>query len=145
SHMRDLHGPVHRAVHTCGADATDAYESARRIVARFLGAAHADEIVFVRGVTEAINLLAHSLGATRLRSGDRVIANTMEHHANLLPWMQGCARYGAELKLAPLNARGEIDLDQFASLLNDRTRIVVFTHISNVLGVVYPVATMCDM
>ena len=144
-HQLLRHGPVHRAVHSCGAEATEAYEQARRTVAQFLGAADAHEIVFVRGVTEAMNLLAFSLGEILLHPGDRVVATTMEHHSNMLPWMEACARRGAEFRLAPLTARGEIDLEQFEQLLNDRTRIIALTHISNVLGAVNPVRTITDL
>lgn len=142
--QRRSHGAVHRAVHTLGAEATEAYEGARASVARFLGGAP-DEIVFVRGVTEAMNLLAFSLAERTLKPGDRVIATVMEHHSNLLPWMQACERRGAELRLAPLTPSGEIDLDQFERLLTNRTKIVALTHVSNVLGTVNPVPTLSAM
>jgi len=129
---------VHRAVHTLGGRATDAVESARRAVARFLHAEDSDEIVFVRGVTEAMNLLAFSLGAS-LTTGDEVIVPLSEHHSNLLPWREACRRSGATLRFAALTDDGAIDLPAFDALLTERTRIVSLAHVTNVLGTINPV------
>ncbi len=135
---------VHRAVHALGERATHAVEGARRTVARFLGSDDPDELVFVRGVTEAINLLAFSLGAT-LNTGDEVVVPLSEHHSNFLPWREACRRSGAMFRVAPLTADGSIDLAALASLINDRTRVVAFAHISNVLGTVAPVQRIVEM
>ena len=135
----ETNGPVHRAVHELGGRSTEAYEDARRTVARFMGASGADEIVFVRGVTEAMNLLAFSLVETALGPGDEVLAPLSEHHSNLLPWRQACRRSGATLRVIPLTATGEIDLGAFDSMLGERTRVVTVAHVSNVLGAVNPV------
>ncbi len=135
---------VHRAVHALGERATHAVEGARRTVARFLGSNDPDEVVFVRGVTEAMNLLAFSLGPT-LNPGDEVVAPLSEHHSNFLPWREACRRSGATFIVAPLAVDGAIDLDALGSLINDRTRIVAFAHVSNVLGTVAPVQRIVEM
>ena len=130
---------VHRGVHTLSEQATASYEGARRIVCRFLNAADPREIIFVRGTTEAINLIAQTYGRTRLRSGDECLVTVMEHHSNIVPWQMLCEQVGARLRVVPMNDRGELDLDMYESLLSDRTRIVSVVHVSNALGTVNPI------
>jgi len=134
-----LHANVHRGVHTLSQWATDAYERSRETVRRFINAASTREIIFVRGTTEAINLVANSWGRGHLSAGDEVLITHLEHHANIVPWQMVCAATGARLRAAPLTAAGEVDLEAFRKLLSPRTRMVAIAHISNALGTVLPV------
>jgi cysteine desulfurase/selenocysteine lyase len=136
---------VHRAVYELSERATRAYEGARARAARFLNAREDREIVFVRGTTEAINLVANSFAGPRLRSGDEVLITAMEHHSNIVPWQLACARTGAALKIAPVIGTGELDLAAFRRLISPRTRMVAVTHVSNALGTVNPVREMIGM
>jgi cysteine desulfurase/selenocysteine lyase len=130
---------VHRGVHLLSERATDAYEGARAGVARFLNAAEAREIVFVRGTTEAINLVAQSYGRSSVGRGDAIVVSAMEHHSNLVPWQLLCEEKGAELRIIPTSGAGELDLDAYETLLDDRTRLVAVVHVSNALGTLNPV------
>ena len=131
---------VHRGVHLLSERATDAYEDARRTVCRFLNAADPKEIVFVRGTTEAINLVAQSYGRTHVGSGDEIVITTMEHHSNIVPWQIVCGQTGARLRVAPMTDDGDIDLDAYEALLSARTKIVAVVHVSNALGTINPIA-----
>lgn len=131
---------IHRAVHEFAQRATDAYETARRRMAAFLGADSHEEVVFLRGATEALNLVASCLGRHVLRAGDEVLLTGMEHHSNIVPWQMACEAAGARVVAAPVTERGELDLDAFRGLLGDRTRIVSVVHVSNTMGTVNPVA-----
>jgi len=131
---------IHRGVHTLSVEATDAYDAARDRVRQFLHAADAREIVFVRGATEAINLVARSFGGTQIRQGDEIVVSEMEHHSNIVPWQMICEEKGATLQVVPITDSGEFRLDAYEQLLNARTRIVAVTHVSNALGTVTPVA-----
>jgi cysteine desulfurase/selenocysteine lyase len=133
---------VHRAAHTLAARATDAYEGARDKVRRFLNAPSAKEIVFVRGATEAINLVAQSWGRRNVGPGDEIVITWLEHHANIVPWQQLCAEKGARLRVVPVDDRGEVLLDEYDKLLGPRTRIVSITQVSNALGTILPVRDM---
>lgn len=137
-YYRELNANVHRGLHQLSEEAGDAYEGARDTVRRFLNAAQREEVIFVRGTTEAINLVANSFGS-RLLAGDEVVITHMEHHANIVPWQLACARSGAVLRVAPVNERGELERDAFARLLGPRTRLVALTHVSNALGTINPV------
>jgi len=137
-YYRRDHANVHRGVHTLSHRATDAYEGAREKVRAFVGAASTREIVFTRGTTEAINLVAASLGA-ELRQGDEILISHMEHHSNIVPWQLLCERTGAVLKVAPIDADGTLRLDDMLAMLSARTRLVGITHVSNALGTVNPV------
>jgi cysteine desulfurase / selenocysteine lyase len=137
-YQRD-HANVHRGVHTLSERATQAYENSRKTLQNFINAARAEEIIFTRGTTEAINLVAYSFGRLRLRAGDEILISAMEHHANIVPWQEVCIQTGATLRVIPLTAAGEIDLTVYAGLLNARTQLVAITHVSHVLGVVNPV------
>jgi cysteine desulfurase/selenocysteine lyase len=133
---------IHRGAHSLAARATDAYEGAREKVRRFLGAASAEEIVFVRGTTEGINLVAQSWGRKFLQPGDEVVLTTLEHHANIVPWQLLRQELGIVLKVAPISNRGEILLEEFGHLLGPRTKLVSMTQVSNALGTVVPVKEM---
>ncbi len=133
------HANVHRGVHTLSQAATDAFENAREIVRRFLNARSTREIVFVRGTTEAINLVANSWGRTHVGPGDEILITYLEHHANIVPWQMLCAATGARLRAVPVRTNGELDLEEFRRLLSARTRLVAVAHVSNALGTILPV------
>lgn len=130
---------IHRGVYELSARATNLYEEAREKARAFLGAAGAQEIIFVRGATEAINLVAWSFGRTRTSAGDEVVVSALEHHSNLVPWQQLCEEQGAKLRVAPIDEAGEFDLAAFEALLGERTRMVAVTHVSNATGAGVPV------
>ena len=142
---RDDYSNVHRGVHTLSQRATDRYEAARETCRRFLGAPRREECVFVRGATEGINLVAHSFVLPRLKPGDEVLVTQMEHHSNLVPWQLICEQAGAKLRWVELLDDGTLDLDQYESLLSERTKIVAVVHISNALGTVNPIREMCRL
>ncbi len=133
---------IHRGVYQLSADATLRYEGVRETVARFLGAPDPRGVVFVRNVTEAINLVAQSFARPRLARGDEILITAMEHHANIVPWQLLCEQTGAELKVVPIADDGALVLDEYERLLSDRTRIAAFTHVSNALGTINPVKEM---
>jgi cysteine desulfurase/selenocysteine lyase len=135
---------VHRGVHTLSQRATEAYEAARGKVQRFINAASPSEIIFLRGTTEAINLVAQSYGRSRLREGDEIVISAMEHHSNIVPWQMLCQQTGCRLKVIPINDAGEIQLDAYQRLLGPRTRLVALSHVSNALGTVNPVRAMIE-
>jgi cysteine desulfurase/selenocysteine lyase len=130
---------IHRAAHELAARATDAYEEARETVRRFIGAGSAEEIVFVRGTTEAINLVAKTWGAKHIAAGDEIIVSHLEHHANIVPWLQLAAEKGAILRVIPVDDSGQVLLEEYQRLLGDRTKIVAVSQVSNALGTVVPV------
>jgi len=135
-----LNANIHRGVHYLSQKATEAHEAARITVAEFLHAEKHEEIIFTRGTTEAINLVATSFGEAFCKEGDEVIVSVLEHHSNIVPWQMLCERKGMKLRVIPINERGELNLDAFKSLLNERTKIVSVAHVSNVLGTINPVA-----
>ncbi|WP_338563284.1 cysteine desulfurase SufS [Erwinia sp. E_sp_B04_7] len=130
---------VHRGIHTLSAEATTEMENVRTQAARFLNAASPEEIVFVKGTTEGINLVASSWGGSQLQAGDNIIITEMEHHANIVPWQMVAKRTGAEVRFIPLTETGELDLTVLPSLIDSRTRVLALTHVSNVLGTINPV------
>jgi cysteine desulfurase / selenocysteine lyase len=130
---------VHRGVHFLSERATEAYEGARERVRRFLNARQASEIIFVRGTTEALNLVAFSFGRMRVHAGDEVLVTATEHHSNIVPWQMLCEQTGAKLVVAPINDRGELELDELERRMGPRTRVLCVTHVSNALGTVNPV------
>jgi cysteine desulfurase/selenocysteine lyase len=135
---------IHRGVHELSDRATNAYEEARDKVRRFLNAQESREIIFVRGTTEAINLVAQTLGRARTGAGDEILISAMEHHSNIVPWQILCEAKGARLRVAPINDRGELILEEFLKLLGPRTRLVSVVHISNVLGTINPVKAIVE-
>jgi cysteine desulfurase/selenocysteine lyase len=136
---------IHRAAHELAARSTDAYENARQIVARFINANSADEVVFVRGSTEAINLVAQSWGRANVGPGDEIIVSWLEHHANIVPWQQLCAEKGAVLRVIPVDETGQILLSEYRKLLNDKTKLVAFTQVSNALGTITPAQEIIEL
>jgi cysteine desulfurase/selenocysteine lyase len=130
---------IHRGIHFLSVQATEAYEEARSVIRDFIGARHSHEIVFTRGTTESVNLVASSFGKRFLRKGDEILVSVAEHHSNFVPWQQLCLERGATLKHIPVREDGSPDMDAYGRLLTDRTRLVAITHISNVLGTVFPV------
>jgi cysteine desulfurase / selenocysteine lyase len=136
---------VHRGVHQLSERATEAYEAARVTVQHFLNAAESCEIVFVRGATEAINLVAQTYGRSVLCAGDEIVISAMEHHSNIVPWQMLCEEKGARLRVAPINDAGELMLDDYERLLNSKTKLVAVSHVSNALGTVNPVKRMIDL
>jgi len=140
-YYREMHSNVHRGAHTLGDRATAAFEGARETVRSFVNAPSTREIIWTRGTTEAINLVANGL-APRLNEGDEILVSHMEHHANIVPWQMVAERTGAKVVPVQVTPEGELDLDSFSSLLNERTRILAITHVSNVLGTVNPIASL---
>jgi cysteine desulfurase/selenocysteine lyase len=136
---------VHRGVHSLSGRATDAYDAARETVRRFVNAADAREIVFVRGTTEGINLVAETWGRASVRAGDEIVLTEMEHHSNIVPWQILCEARGARLRVVPITDAGELRLDEYERLLTDKTRLVALAHVSNVLGTVNPIADVVRM
>jgi cysteine desulfurase/selenocysteine lyase len=138
------HANVHRGVHALSQAATEAYEGARERVRRFINAHSTKEIIFVRGTTEGINLVAQSYARPRFRPGDEILITGLEHHANIVPWQMVRDQTGCTLKVAPINRRGEVELDQFLAMLSPRTRLVAIAHVANALGTILPVKRMIE-
>ncbi len=136
---------VHRGVHLLSERATKDYEDAREKVRRFVNAVHAHEIVFVRGTTEAINLVAQTYGRNKLRAGDEILVTDMEHHSNIVPWQLLCEEKGATLRVAPIDDEGQLQLEELERLLGPRTRLLALAHVSNALGTVNPVRRIVEM
>ena len=135
----EIHANVHRGVHTLSQRATEAFESARERARSFINAASTREVIFVRGTTEAINLVAQAFARPRLKPGDEILITWLEHHSNIVPWQLLCEQTGARLKIAPINTAGEVEIGTFEALLSAKTRMVAVAHVSNALGTVLPV------
>lgn len=142
---RHCHANVHRGVYLLSQKATDLLEAARVKLQRFIGAGSAREIIFTRGTTESINLVAQSWGSANLKPGDEILLTVLEHHANIVPWQMLCQRTGAILKVAAITPQGELPTENFRRLLGPRTRLAAFTHVSNALGTVLPVREFCAL
>ena len=142
---REHNANVHRGVHTLSQEATDLYEGARRRLADHINAASEREIIFTRGTTESINLVAQSFLRPKLRPGDEILVTHREHHSNIVPWQMLCEQTGAVLKVAPINQRGELELDALEAMLSERVKLLGIVHISNALGTINPVAEVCRM
>ncbi len=142
NYYQNDHANVHRGVHTLSERATTAYESARQSLQQFINAKYTQEIIFTRGATESINLVAGSLGAFYFQAGDEIIVSTMEHHANIVPWQMLCQRTGAILRVIPLQTDGSLNQSAYEGLLNERTKLVAVTHVSHVLGTINPIKKM---
>ena len=135
---------VHRGVHDLSQKATLAYENSRKTVQRFLNAKTSDEIVFTKGTTDAINIVANAWGINHLQKGDEIIISTMEHHSNIVPWQMVCEKTGAELVVSPINQDGELLISEFKHRLNSRTKLVAITHVSNTLGTINPIEEIIE-
>ncbi len=140
-----LNANIHRGVHYLSMKATEAHETARQKVAQFLGADKREEIIFTRGTTEAINLVAYSFGDAFCQVGDEVIVSVMEHHSNIVPWQMLCERKGMTLKVIPMNSNGELIVEEFKKLITERTKLISVAHVSNVLGTVNPVKQIIEI
>ncbi len=140
-----LNANIHRGVHDLSQRATDAFEGARSKVRQFVNARKNEEIIFVRGATEAINLVAASYGRNKLKAGDEIIVSEMEHHSNIVPWQMTCEATGAKLRVIPMSDDGELDVEAYASLLSARTKIVAITHVANSLGTILPIKKITQM
>ncbi len=136
---------IHRGVHFLSERATEEHDAARRTVQKFLGAAHSNEIIFVRGATEGINLVAQTYGRANVKAGDEILITGMEHHSNIVPWQMLCEEKGAKLRVVPLNDRGEIHLDELANLLGPKTKLLALTHVSNALGTINPIRGIVEL
>jgi cysteine desulfurase/selenocysteine lyase len=137
-YARGHHANVHRGVHTLSQEATAMYEGSRERIRRFVNATASTEIIFLRGTTEAINLVAQAYGRPRLRPGDEIVISWLEHHSNIVPWQLLCAQTGAVLRVVPIDRRGVVDFDEYLRLLGPRTQLVALAHVSNALGTVLP-------
>jgi cysteine desulfurase/selenocysteine lyase len=144
AYYTDFNSNVHRGVHHLSQKATDAYENARIRVKDFIGAASAKEIVFTKGTTDSINLLAFSFGETFIEQDDEIIVSELEHHSNIVPWQMLCERKKAKLRVIPVNDKGELLLDEYEKLLNERTKLVAVGHVSNALGTINPIKSIID-
>jgi cysteine desulfurase/selenocysteine lyase len=142
---RQHNANVHRGVHLLSQEATDEYEAGRQALVEFINAKSMREVIFTRGTTESINLVAQSYLRPQLQAGDEIIVSCMEHHSNIVPWQLLCGQTGARLRVAPINERGELLLDELESMLSDRVKLLGLVHISNALGTINPVKTVCEM
>lgn len=136
---------VHRGVHFLSQQATLAFENARVMVQKFINATFSHEIIFTKGTTESINLVANSFGRAFLKEGDEILISTMEHHSNIVPWQLACSYYNANLKVIPIFENGELDFDSFKVLLSDKTKLIAITHVSNTLGTINPVKKIIEI
>src|SRR6185295_7038348 len=143
-YLEQEHSNIHRGVHYLSQKATTAYEGAREKVKRFINARDSKECIFVRGATEGINLVMHGYGRKFVKAGDEIIISAMEHHANIVPWQMLCEEKNAKLRVIPMNDAGELLLDEYDALLNEKTKFVAITHVSNALGTVNPVKQMIE-
>ncbi|KAA2242886.1 cysteine desulfurase [Chitinophaga agrisoli] len=144
-YYKNYNSNVHRGVHQLSQQATEAYEQSRRTVAAYLNARHSHEIIFTKGTTDGINLVASSFGRKFLQAGDVVIISAMEHHSNIVPWQMICEEKGAELKVVPINERGELLMDEYRRMLDERVKIVSVTYVSNTLGSINPVKEIIEL
>ena len=142
---RNHNANIHRGVHTLSQEATEDYEQARSKIAGFINAPSQQEIIFTRGTTEAINLVAHSYLQQQLQAGDEILISWMEHHSNIVPWQLLCEETGAVLKVVPINQRGELEMDELAKMLNERVKLLAVVQVSNALGTINPVAEICTL
>ena len=144
-YYQTLNSNIHRGAHYLAAEATEEYEQTRRAVQQFINARHSHEIVFTRGTTESINLVAASFGQRFLKDGDEVVVSAMEHHSNIVPWQLACEQQGAKLRVIPFDDDGVLDLEALRGMLNEKTRIVAVNHVSNTLGTVNPIRLIVDI
>src|SRR5215467_10422788 len=145
SYYTSSNANIHRGVHALSELATESYEHARVKIQRFINAAEACELIFVRGTTEGINLVAHTYGRANIGAGDEVIISALEHHSNIVPWQILCQQQGARLRVIPVNDRGELLLDEFEKLLGPKTKLVAIAHVSNALGTIVPLQKVIEI
>lgn len=145
NYYHHLHANVHRGVYQLSQEATDAFEKARHLVTRFINAPSDKEVLFVRGTTEGINLVASSFGRKFFKEGDEVIISAMEHHSNIVPWQLICEQTGAKLKVIPVSEEGELDMEAYAHMLSEKTKLVAVVHVSNTLGTINPVEQIIEL
>ena len=136
---------IHRGVHALSQEATEAFESSRIIIKNFINALGKNEIIFTRGTTESINLVASTYGRTNVKEGDEIIISTMEHHSNIVPWQMLCAEKKAKLRVIPVNDEGELIIEEFEKLINEKTKFISVVYVSNSLGTVNPVKKIIDL
>ncbi|MFA5404960.1 MAG: cysteine desulfurase [Ignavibacteria bacterium] len=141
----EINSNVHRGVHFLSEKATNAYESSRKTVQNFINAKKVEEIIFVRGTTEAINLITNTFGMQNIKANDEIIISTLEHHSNIVPWQMLCEKTGAKLKVIPINSKGEIVFEEFKKLISDKTKLVSVAYISNSLGTINPVKKVIEL
>ena len=141
-YLEEEHSNIHRGVHYLSQHATTAYEAAREKVKRFINAREAKECIFVRGTTEGVNLVAYSYGRKFIGEGDEILVSQMEHHSNIIPWQVVAEERGAKIRVIPMNERGELIIDEYENMLNERTKIVAVAHVSNSLGTINPIKEM---
>src|SRR5512140_1873061 len=141
-YLEEEHSNIHRGVHYLSQHATTAYEAAREKIKRFINAREAKECIFVRGTTEGVNLVAYSYSRKFIGAGDEIVISAMEHHSNILPWQIVAEDTGAKIRVIPMNDRGELIIDEYENMLNERTRMVAIAHVSNSLGTINPVKEM---
>lgn len=145
NYYEKLNANIHRGVHTLSQEATTKYEEARKKIQLYLNAATDEEIIFTKGTTDGINLVAHGFSRNFLKKGDEVLISAMEHHSNIVPWQLACEYSGAVLKIIPISDQGELLLEEYKNLLNEKTKIVAITHVSNTLGTINPVKAMVEL
>lgn len=141
-YYEQINSNVHRGIHTLSQLATDAFEEARRTIQRFIGAELEEEVIFTKGTTNGINIIAHGFSRSILKPGDEILISAMEHHSNIVPWQMACTYSGAKLKVIPMNEKGELDMDAFSQLLTDKVKLLSIVHVSNALGTVNPIEEM---
>lgn len=141
-YYEQINSNVHRGIHTLSQLATDAFEDARRTIQRFIGAELEEEVIFTKGTTNGINIIAHGFSRSILKPGDEILISAMEHHSNIVPWQMACTYSGAKLKVIPMNEKGELDMDAFSQLLTDKVKLLSIVHVSNALGTVNPIEEM---
>lgn len=144
-YMMEINGNIHRGAHKMASDGTLAFENAREEVRSFLNASSTDEIIFTKGTTESINLVANSLGDLIIEKGDEIIVSELEHHSNIVPWQLLCEREGASIKVLPFNDKGELEIDKLPSLITNKTKLIAVNHVSNALGTVNPIAEIIEI
>ncbi len=145
NYYREENSNIHRGAHYLSNLATEAYENARKSIRSFINAENSSEIIFTRGTTESINLVAHSFGEKYLKKGDEIVISAMEHHSNIVPWQIACSRHEARLRVVPITAGGELDMDAFRSILGEKTRLAAITHVSNALGTINPAREIIEI
>ena len=141
-YYEQINSNVHRGIHTLSQLATDAFEDARRTIQRFIGAELEEEVIFTKGTTNGINIIAHGFSRSILKPGDEILISAMEHHSNIVPWQMACIYSGAKLKVIPMNQKGELDMEAFSQLLTDKVKLLSIVHVSNALGTVNPIEEM---